>query len=364
MAVYDGERYLREAINSILNQSFNDFEFLIINDGSTDRTQEIILSYNDPRLRLIDNPHNLGLTKSLNCGLKQSSGQFVARQDADDISEPERLAKQVAFLEKHTEVALLGTWYKEIDSQGTFIENARLPCDDTGIRWSLLFFCPFVHSSVMLRRAAVLEHIGFYNEAFVYSQDYELWTRIARLMPVANLNQYLVKLRTTPTSMTATYGDRTKEGHRIRIAKMCALLNWDHAKIIDNEAQYNSMTSLLFSDQIEFSLQQVNWATDELLRLQTIFCQHFQIGATDSQSHRAKLCAHISWRLFDIARCYSSKGNATDARQLVNRARRLYPYWPILPVKRHLWFSFRLLMKLSMVKSIWRFSKKRLTNVR
>src|SRR4051794_29608800 len=114
LAVYNGERYLREAIDSILGQTFQDFEFLIINDGSTDSTREIILSYHDPRIRLVDNEDNIGQTRSLNRGLALAAGQFVARQDADDISEPERLASQVAFLEIHPEVVLLGTWYRKI----------------------------------------------------------------------------------------------------------------------------------------------------------------------------------------------------------------------------------------------------------
>src|SRR5215467_8249434 len=99
LTVYNGERYLHEAIDSILGQTFQDFEFLIINDGSTDGTRELILSYHDRRIRLIDNEYNIGQTRSLNRGLVLAMGQFLARQDADDISEPDRLASQVAFLE-------------------------------------------------------------------------------------------------------------------------------------------------------------------------------------------------------------------------------------------------------------------------
>src|SRR3990170_6306785 len=97
MSVYNGERFLREAIESILNQTYRDFEFLIINDGSTDSSREIILSYNDPRIRLIDNELNIGLTRSLNKGLRLARGKYIARQDADDISFRKRLEKQVAF---------------------------------------------------------------------------------------------------------------------------------------------------------------------------------------------------------------------------------------------------------------------------
>ena len=129
MAVYNGERYLRDAVESILCQTFRDFQFLIINDGSTDNTRDLILSYDDARIVLVDSEHNVGQTRSLNRGLELAAGELIARQDADDISEPDRLAKQVAFLERHPEVALLGTWYKEIDVQGTVIGKRKLPCD-------------------------------------------------------------------------------------------------------------------------------------------------------------------------------------------------------------------------------------------
>src|SRR5581483_9504087 len=111
MSVYNGERYLREAIESILVQTWQDFELVCINDGSTDQSREIVLSFNDPRIRLVDNEQNLGLAKSLNKGLMLARGNLIARQDADDISEPDRLLKQVAFLEQWSEIVLVGSWY-------------------------------------------------------------------------------------------------------------------------------------------------------------------------------------------------------------------------------------------------------------
>jgi len=109
MSVYNGEKYLREAIESILNQTFRDFEFIIINDGSTDKTSEILSSYNDPRIVIINNKRNIGLTKSLNKGLKMVKGEYIARQDADDVSLPERLERMVNFLDMNRDVGLLGS---------------------------------------------------------------------------------------------------------------------------------------------------------------------------------------------------------------------------------------------------------------
>jgi len=118
MSVYNGEKYLREAIDSILNQTFTDFEFLIVNDGSTDRTAEILRSYDDPRIIIINNEKNIGLTKSLNIGLRMAKGEYIARMDADDVSMPERLQKQIELLNQKKNTGLVGTYYTIINEKG------------------------------------------------------------------------------------------------------------------------------------------------------------------------------------------------------------------------------------------------------
>ncbi len=332
MAVYNGERYLREAMESVLCQTFQDFQFLIINDGSTDKTRDLILSYDNARITLVDNEHNVGQTRSLNRGLELAAGELIARQDADDVSEPERLAKQVAFLDRHLEVALLGTWYKEIDVHGSVIGKKKLPCDATDIRWSLLFFCPFVHSSVMFRRSVVSERIGFYNEALAYSQDYELWHRIARLLPVANLPEPLVRLRSTPWSMTSTYGDRVHEGHRIRIGQIEQLLHWDKSeKLVSNEMKFRAMNSFLSGGETDLDRQATQNASNEILRLHDAFCQSYGILRKACSTHRARLTSHMSQRIIGIAHSSFDRGEYHGARQLLVEACRLY--WPVLFTK-------------------------------
>jgi glycosyltransferase involved in cell wall biosynthesis len=350
MAVYNGDRYLRETIESILAQTFQDFEFLIINDGSRDATREMILSYDDPRIRLVDNDYNLGLTPSLNKGLKLAAGEFIARQDADDISEPERLAKQVAFLETHSEVALLGTWYKEIDAQGNLIGNGKLPCDCTQIRWDILFYCPFVHSAVMLRKSTVLEQIGFYDEAFIYAQDYDFWSRIARSLPVANLSEYLMKLRINPSSMTATYGSIIHhETLQILIANMKHLLGEEKTKVKSNEVQFRTMTLLMIACENELNLQVVNRSIEQILDLQTAFCQQYKISWTDCRNHRAEVCTRISYQLIKLAHCYFEQYNYA-VWQLLVPAYRLH--LPILLTNRHASLVLKLLMGTRVVKRI------------
>ena len=190
MSVFNGERYLRAAIDSILKQIFNDFEFLIINDGSSDSTAEILKGYNDPRIQIINNEKNIGLTKSLNKGLRLARGEFIARQDADDISLPRRLEKQVAFLNSRPEYGLVGCWNYRIGANNKIEDKVVFCTDHDDIVNMLLIENHFVHSSVMFRKECI-EKLGGYNEDLKFAQDYDLWLRIAERYKVANLGEFL-----------------------------------------------------------------------------------------------------------------------------------------------------------------------------
>ena len=198
MPVFNGERFLRQAIESILRQTYQDVELLIVNDGSTDASRDIVLSYNDPRITLVENSENIGLAAALNVGIKLAKYELVARQDADDISLPERLALQVAFLEENQNVVLVGTQATIIDQKGfrvgLVLDHA---CTHDSIRWDLLFDNGFTHTSVMFRRS-IIAQLGGYDTAFRYCQDYALWTQVARRHCVANLDVCLVHYRVHP----------------------------------------------------------------------------------------------------------------------------------------------------------------------
>lgn len=189
MSVYNGEQYLTEAIDSILNQTFTDFEFIIINDGSTDGTADILRSYEDPRLRIVEQ-ENIGLTRSLNRGILLAQGEYIARMDDDDLSLPERLDRQVAFLNAHPEVGILGTACRIVDEVSTQEWEMHPPLSDGQIRQRLIRGNPFIHSSVMMRKS-ILQAVGGYNEAYPYIQDYELWVRLAAHTRLANLPDVL-----------------------------------------------------------------------------------------------------------------------------------------------------------------------------
>ena len=193
MSVYNGAPYLRQSVQSILDQTFRDFEFIIINDGSTDNTQEILESVSDPRIQILVQP-NTGLTKALNRGLKLCRGKFIARMDADDLSMPERLERQLIFFDKHPEVGVVGTAYFEIDDKGKILLEKACLLEDNQLRKVLIKYNPFCHTSTMIRKS-VFNRVGFYDESFSYAQDYELWFRIARHYKLANLPQFLTKNR-------------------------------------------------------------------------------------------------------------------------------------------------------------------------
>jgi len=194
MPVYNGEKYLREAVDSILAQTFTDFEFIIVDDGSTDATAQILDSYTDPRIIRINNRQNVGLSTSLNNGIALAKGEYIARMDADDISLPERFEKQVAFLNCHLSIGVVGSAIQKINDLGEIIGIASLPTDPELMEWVLLFGSPFVHPSVMMRTDVVI-NLGGYSTKYNAAQDYEFWGRFSKHTKLANLSECLLFYR-------------------------------------------------------------------------------------------------------------------------------------------------------------------------
>jgi len=204
MSVYNGGPYLREAVESILRQSFSDFEFLIIDDGSQDDSVAIVEAYKEPRIRLIRNGGNLGLSLSLNKGLELARGEYVARMDADDISRPERLALQVAFLDAHPQVGVCGSWVRFFPkAQGALW---KLPPSSEQIRCWQFHTVGVAHPAVMLRRRFFAEHGLIYDPLCRYAQDFELWGRAIRYMEFANIQRVLLDYRLSPGQVGAAHG--------------------------------------------------------------------------------------------------------------------------------------------------------------
>lgn len=217
MTVFNGERFVSEAITSILHQTFRDFEFIVVDNQSTDRTPEIVSSFNDPRIIFIRNEKNLGQTKALNVGIRHSRGQYIARMDADDAAYPERLEVQFEFLEKNPTIGAVGSWCVDINANGKPIRRVKVPTDPVIIKAYLLAsgnlttWC-LTHPTMMIRRM-VLDDAGLYHEpngqADGYPQDYELWSRISARYPIGNIGRPLLKYRILSNSESRNFVDRS-----------------------------------------------------------------------------------------------------------------------------------------------------------
>lgn len=192
MSVYNAEKYLNTCIESVLNQSYPDFLFFIVDDHSSDNSLTIIKSYSDNRIRLIENENNIGLTKSLNKALNHIKNKYVARIDADDICEPTRLAAQLALLEEDQgKLALVGSSAVLINETGNFIGEINSPI--TNLKENLFFKNSFIHSTIMVKTEVLKKYK--YDEQMKYAQDYNLWVKIAQGYKVANIKEKLIKHR-------------------------------------------------------------------------------------------------------------------------------------------------------------------------
>jgi glycosyltransferase involved in cell wall biosynthesis len=216
MSVYNGEDFLAEAIESILGQTFKEFEFLIVNDGSKDKSSEIVGKYaqTDQRIRLIEQ-ENKGLVASLNRGLEEARGTLIARIDADDIAYPDRLEKQVAHMSKNPEVIASGSAITLIDAQGQIIRQIEYPLTTDEVRKKMIEGSKLAHPAVMMRRAVVLE-VGAYREVCRPADDYDLWLRLLEVGEIDNLGEPLLYYRQHDDKMSNT------ESFSMRLVTECA----------------------------------------------------------------------------------------------------------------------------------------------
>ena len=192
-SVYNGEEYLEECVDSILSQTFQNFEYIILNNGSTDGTARILQQYTDPRLRII-HQENLGISRSLNKGINLSNSDLIARLDADDFSSPQRLEKQVIFMEKHPDIVLCGSRWLELIGEKLCKQIVDFVETDQAIKKSMSLFNPFSHSAVIFRKKAFLT-TGGYSERFKYTQDYDLWVRMLAFGKTLILKEELAVVR-------------------------------------------------------------------------------------------------------------------------------------------------------------------------
>ena len=221
MSVYNTEKYLSEAIESILNQTYSDFEFIIIDDGSTDKSLEIIQQYaqKDKRIRVILNKENIGLAKSLNKGIAQAKGKYIARMDADDISLSVRLQVQFNFLESNPEISVVGSNYTQIDSNGIKSHASNRPCSPARVWWGLFFDNMIAHPTVMMSRSIFTDGGIQYNEQVSVAQDFELWHQVIKKYDISNLADALLLYRVHNNSVSESKKSERKNKGLITVKK-------------------------------------------------------------------------------------------------------------------------------------------------
>jgi glycosyltransferase involved in cell wall biosynthesis len=238
MPVYNGEKFLSEAIDSILNQTFSDFEFLIINDGSTDQTEAIIESYKDKRIQAISLTRNAGVISALNIGLARCCGIYIARMDADDIALPERLEKQVTFMEKNPRIGIAGSWVQYFGNRKGI---TRAPLTHREILWTMLFGSPFFHPTIIMRSHVLKGTNLNYPQQYTHAEDYALWAASIGFTEFANIPEVLLMYRFTESSVSAMNKDEqrtcasavAKSVHEKLIGRPLSLVEWSSVSIDD-----------------------------------------------------------------------------------------------------------------------------------
>lgn len=216
MGVWNGERYLDQALESICSQTYSHIECIVIDDGSTDNTAALLRAWQDrdDRISIVLQKENTGLSHILEKACGMTTGTYIARMDSDDVSHPDRIASQVAYMEAHPEYVVCGTWYKEIDEHGTILAKKQLPQTHDDIRATLMKYNPMVHGSVLIRRSAYVSSGGYDAQKFSKAQDYDLWFRMIQLGKFVNIPAYLFSRR---------YSDESMSRHSEHIQLRCAL---------------------------------------------------------------------------------------------------------------------------------------------
>ncbi len=266
MPVYNGEKYLREAIDSILTQTFTNFEFLIINDGSTDSSEQIILSYTDPRIRYVKNEANLKLIASLNKGFTLAAGKYVIRTDADDVNHAERLQLQYNFMEQHPDVGLLGTGFE------TFGENLPTKTviyspDHNTICLKHLYQIHLSHGTSIFRMEVVRKNKLFFDPAYAHAEDYELWTRFSAVSKLANIPQVLYRVRHHEHEVSRLHSNVQQQNSlRVRqnqFKKLGCPLSEEGISLFTKIAQHEYTCGTQYIEQAQKLLEELTRANDQ-----------------------------------------------------------------------------------------------------
>jgi hypothetical protein len=312
IGAYNGERFLRPAIESILNQTFRDFELIVIDDCSTDRTPPILGEFKDDRIRVVRNERNLGIAETLNNGIAIARGEYVALQDHDDVSLPARLECQVAFLDNNAEVGMVGSGCDGIDEVGALIGPVPVEYDEVKIRWTLLWRNPFSHTTLMVRRRAI-EEVGGYSSdpRYRFAEDYDLMSRVAFRHAVANIPQRLGCWRVHKTSASQLNVSQQAAAVRsISQRNICHLLGWDHMDPVCWQGLERFLNHPL-REQLDLTSTEVNCTLHFLTTIHESFCSKYGLGKREAAEHRLRVL--WPWGKHALALSYRRNGRRDAA---------------------------------------------------
>jgi GT2 family glycosyltransferase len=222
MPAYNAAAHLKEALESIFRQTFSDFELVVVEDGSTDDTPTILRACGDSRLSVLANERNLGVISSLNRGLEAATGEFVARMDADDVALPKRLERQVNFLRNSPQIGLCGTWFETFG--GAHSAVVRPPTDPDDMAATLFYESPLGHPTVMFRRKLFEEHGLRYSHDCLHAEDFDLWTKVARVTKLANIPEVHLRYRWHDKQITNLSKARQRESVRSILLRQLRVL--------------------------------------------------------------------------------------------------------------------------------------------
>lgn len=317
MTAFNATLYIKDAIQSILDQTFSDFEFIIINDGSTDNTLAIAKSFNDSRLRIFSNDKNLGMAANFNKGIALSRGEFIARMDADDISLPVRFEKQITFLRKNREIGIVGSYVKTIGKSGG--RTVRYFTRPEEVKASLLFSTSLAHPSVMMRREIFSKFNLNYRAEFNPADDYDLWERASAFTKIANMPNVLLLYRVHEKNITSTKNEERKAGAsevRLRQIKKLGLEptieemtmhNGEHLENISPPIRLNNVEKWLLKIRVANMSAQLY----ETNAMEAVLASRWYAAAYNERSGALK-----TWKIF-----YGSPLNKTEYPTIKNALR-------------------------------------------
>lgn len=265
MPVYNAEKYLKESIESILSQSFTDFEFIVIDDASTDQSLAIIQSYQDERIRLFKNSIRLGIAGTLNNGIQLAKGKYIARMDGDDISTPERLEKQYLFLEANSEIGLCGC---QISNFEHTISGSNYSLDHSELWCDMLFFLPIAHPSVMLRKNLIERNQLFYDSSMELVEDYDFIRRLVKCTNIANLPDFLLfhrlHIEQYSKSMAATQEEKRRQIQKDMLKELGIIASKDELNLHSKIAREHTFTKIHDYKKIDAWLKKIYYSNEKI----------------------------------------------------------------------------------------------------